>query len=139
MNKDDIQTLIVPFYRRALTVNTETTSAAVLERVLAEGFQSINGQETKSKAVLIKQVEFFWKLIPDLVWEPQDFVVGEGKVAVRSVATGSPKGAFMGMELDGSRSFKIDTIDIHEIKDGQIVRVHHLEDWATAMKQLAGK
>ncbi len=139
MNKDDIQTLIVPFYRRALTVNTETTSTAVLERVLADDFQSVNGQETKSKAVLIKQVEFFWKLIPNLAWEPQDFVVGEGKVAVRSVATGSPKGAFMGMELDGSRSFKMDTIDIHEIQDGKIARVYHLEDWATALKQLAGK
>lgn len=43
---------------------------------------------------------------------------------------------FMGMELDGSRSFKIDTTDIHDIESGQIVRVHHLEDWATGIKQL---
>jgi hypothetical protein len=45
-------------------------------RILAEGFQSINSQETKSKAALIKQVAFFWTLIPDLVWEPKDMVIG---------------------------------------------------------------
>lgn len=45
----------------------------------------------------------------------------------------------MGMELNGTRSFKLDTIDIHEIVNGKIARVHHLEDWATALKQLAAK
>ena len=72
------------------------------------------------------------------MWAVQDMVIGADgkKIVVRSVATGSPKGNFMGIELDGSKSFKIDTTDIHEIENGQIVRVHHLEDWATAMKQL---
>lgn len=50
-------------------------------------------------------------------------------------ASGSPKGSFMGLDLDGSKSFKIDTIDIHEIESGKIVRVHHLDDWATAIQQ----
>lgn len=138
MTKDDIQAIVTPFYHKALTVNQETTSSAVLEKILADNFQSINSQEVKDKTTLIKQVEFFWRLIPDLKWEPQDLVIeaGGNKVVVRSVATGSPKGNFMGIELDGSKSFKIDTIDIHDIKHGQIVRVHHLEDWATAIKQL---
>ncbi|MBL8720641.1 MAG: ester cyclase [Myxococcales bacterium] len=138
MNKDEIQAIVAPFYREALTVNPRTTSTAVLERILADDFQSINGQETKAKAALVKQVEFFWKLIPDLRWEPQDMVNEGNKVVVRSVASGSPKGAFMGLELDGSKSFRIDTIDIHEIENGKIVRVHHLEDWATAIRQLKG-
>ena len=139
MNPNDIQAIVTPFYTQALTVNTETSSStAVLERVLADNFQSINSQEVKDKATLIKQVGFFWQLIPDLKWEPQDLIIGvDGKkVVVRAVATGSPKGNFMGMELDGSKSFKIDTTDIHEIENGQIVRVHHLEDWTTAIKQL---
>lgn len=136
MTNEAVRAIVTPFYEHALTVNPETTPTAVLERILAPGFQSNNGQETKPKAVLIKQVEHFWKLIPDLKWEPRDFVVDGARVAVRSVASGSPKGSFMGLELDGSKSFKIDTIDIHEIEGGQIVRVYHLEDWATAMKQL---
>lgn len=136
MNKEEAQAIVAPFYRQALTVNTETTSTPVLEKILADEFQSINSQETKPKAALIKQVEAFWKLIPDLKWEPKDMVIGDNKVVVRSVASGSPNGPFMGMTLDGTKSFKIDTTDIHEIENGRIVRVHHLEDWATAMKQL---
>ncbi len=138
MTKDEVQAIIAPFYKQALTVNSETTSAAVLEKILADSFQSINSQGTKDKATLIQQVAGFWKLIPDLVWAPQDLVIGvDGKkVVVRAVATGSPKGNFMGMECDGRKSFKIDTTDIHEVENGQIVRVHHLEDWATGMRQL---
>ena len=42
----------------------------------------------------------------------------------------------MGVDTNGSKSFEIMTIDIHKVVDGQIVEVHHLEDWVTAMKQL---
>ena len=140
MTDHALQALVTPFYTQALTVNTATTSTAVLERLLAPGFQSVNSQETKDKATLIKQVGSFWQLIPDLVWAPQDFVVSQDgkKVVVRAIASGSPKGNYMGIELDGSKSFRIDSTDIHEIENGQIVRVHHLEDWATGMKQLKG-
>lgn len=140
MTKDEVHRIVSPFYRQALTVNTDSTPAAVLDRILAPDFQSINSQEVKDKATLIKQVGFFWQLIPDLVWAPQDVVIGADgkKVVVRAVATGTPKGNFMGLDCDGSRSFKIDTTDIHEVENGQIVRVHHLEDWATALRQLKG-
>lgn len=138
MTTHDVSAIVGSFYNRALTVNTETTPSAVLETLLADSFQSINSQETKDKATLIRQVGFFWVLIPNLVWEPVETVIGADgkKIVVRSVASGSPKGNFMGLDLDGSKSFKIDTTDIHEIESGQIVRVHHLEDWATALKQL---
>ena len=128
MTKDEVQAIVAPFYKKALTVNTETTSTAVLEKILADNFQSLNGNEVKDKATLIKQLVFFWQLIPDLTWTPQDLVIGQDgkKVVVRCIATGSPKGNFMGIECDGSKSFKIDSIDIHEIENGQISRVHHL-------------
>jgi predicted ester cyclase len=139
MTHEEVHAIVAPFYTHALTVNTQTSSTEVLNRILADNFQSLNGQETKTKAVLIKQVEFFWKLIPNLKWEPQDFVVSGNKVVVRSIASGSPIGSFMGLQLDGSKSFRIDTIDIHEVEGGQVVRVYHLEDWATAIKQLSAK
>lgn len=137
ITQEEARALVVPFYTQALTVNPESGSTAVLERILAPGFQSINSQQVKTRAELIKQIEIFWKLIPDLKWEPQDVVIGGNKVVVRSIASGSPSGSFMGLLLDGSRSFRIDTIDIHEIEGGQIARVHHLEDWATALRQLS--
>ncbi len=136
MNRTEATAIVEQFYGKALTVNTETTPTAVLGRLLADDFASQNGQETKGKATLIQQVEGFWKLIPDLAWKIQEVLVDGTKIVVRSVASGSPKGPFMGKQLDGSRSFKIDTIDIHELEGGRIARVYHLEDWATALRQL---
>lgn len=58
------------------------------------------------------------------------------RVIVRSIASGSPRGDFMGMSMDGSKSFKVMTIDIHTVEGSQVKQVYHLEDWATAIKQL---
>jgi predicted ester cyclase len=131
------EAIVLPFYTGALTVNAETRPTRVLAELLADDFESIDSHERKNKETLIKQVEFFWKLIPDLKWTPEDVIVAGDKVVVRSVATGSPKGAFMGLALDGSRSFRIDTTDIHELAGSRIQRVRHLEGWAPALKQLA--
>lgn len=138
MKPMDPSQLVSRFYTEALTVNRKTTPTAVFEQILAPSFQSVNSQEVKDRATLSNQIEGIWKGIPNLVWAIQDIVVSHdgAKVVVRSVATGTPKGMFMGMDLPGTKSFKMDTIDIHEVKDGKIARVHHLEDWATAMKQL---
>lgn len=42
----------------------------------------------------------------------------------------------MGIPCDGTKSFGIMTIDIHTVENGQIKKVHHLEEWTTAMMQL---
>jgi predicted ester cyclase len=138
MTNEETKATVLPFYTKALTVNRETSSTAVLQQLLADDFQSVDSHERKNKETLIKQVEFFWKLIPNLKWEPQDVVVSGDKVVVRSVASGSPNGNFMGLALDGTKSFRIDTIDIHDVVRGQIARVYHLEGWAAALKQLGG-
>jgi predicted ester cyclase len=129
---------LVAFYRKALTVNSDTTPAAVLSDILADNFISNGSVDSKTKEQLIGQVGFFWKLIPDLKWEPQDIVADGDKYVVRSIATGTPNGDFMGLPTDGTKSFKIMTIDIHRFEDGKDVEVYHLEDWGTAMKQLKG-
>lgn len=137
----DLKALVRRFYDRALTVDPQGDSglaAAELNALLAEDFESINSAETKGKAVLIKQVQRFWSLIPDLKWAPQEILQDGDKVIVRSIASGSPKGDFMGLSLDGSRSFRMMTIDIHTVENGCIRRVHHLEEWTTAIKQLKG-
>lgn len=133
---ESIHQIVAPFYQQALTVNPGMNPAEVLERILADDFQSINSQEVKDKATLIKQIGFFWKLIPNLTWVPQDQIVEGNKAVIRSVASGTPVGSFMGIECDGSKSFKIDTTDIHEFANDRIARAWHLEDWATAMRQL---
>lgn len=136
MDRTAHPSIVAEFYGKALTVNPWTTPTAVLERLLADDFVSVNGQETKPKATLIRQVEGFWKLIPDLTWAIQDVLVDGDRFVVRSIASGSPKGPFMGMSLDGSRTFRIDTIDIHEVREGRLARAYHIEDWMTAIRQL---
>ncbi|MDX2191000.1 MAG: hypothetical protein SFY32_14160 [Bacteroidota bacterium] len=64
---------LTAFYRKALTVNTETTPAAVLSPILADNFVSKGSVESKTKEQLIGQVGFFWKLIPDLTWNPTNY------------------------------------------------------------------
>ena len=127
---------LTAFYRKALTVNTETTPKAVLTEVLSDSFLSSGSVDSKGKPALIGQVEFFWKLIPDLKWEPQELINEGNKYVVRSIASGTPNGDFMGLPTDGTKSFQIMTIDVHTMENEKIQSVHHLEDWSTAMKQL---
>jgi len=127
---------VMAFYEKALTVNSTTRPTAVLTPVLADDFLSSGSVESKNKEQLLGQLEFFWKLIPNLKWEPQDIINEGNKFVVRSIASGNPSGDFMGLPTDGTKAFKIMTIDIHNVKDGKILNVHHLEDWGTAMKQL---
>jgi predicted ester cyclase len=57
-------------------------------------------------------------------------------VIVRSIFSGSPKGEFMGLTLDGTKSFSTISIDIHTVENGQIKAVYHVEEWSTAIAQL---
>ncbi|MDD2798485.1 MAG: ester cyclase [Bacteroidales bacterium] len=127
---------LIAFYRKCLTVNPETNTNETLSEILADTFISSGSVDSKTKEQLIGQIGFFWKLIPDLKWEPQEMVIEGNKYVVRSFASGTPNGDFMGLPTDGTKSFKIMTIDCHTIENGKIQSVHHLEDWATAMKQL---
>ncbi|MCI0553770.1 MAG: ester cyclase [Anaerolineae bacterium] len=76
-------------------------------------------------------------MIPDLKWEPQEMIQEGNRVIVRSMASGTPNGDFMGVKATGAKSFKIMTIDIHTVENGKVVEVYHLEDWPTAIKQLS--
>lgn len=137
----DLKALVRPFYDSCLTVTPGQDAsrvATILGELLANDFKSINAAETKTKAQLIGQVQFFWKLVPDLKWHIDELLVDGNKVVVRSTASGTPKGEFFGMPVDGTRSFRIMTIDIHTIVERQVAQVHHLEEWTTAMKQLKG-
>jgi predicted ester cyclase len=133
---DPLKKLVATFYNDCLTVNDKTNTNEVLEKLLADDFQSINAKETKGKAQLIGQVAGFWKLMPDMKWEIKDMVQEGNQVVVRSEFSASPKGNFMGMELDGTKTFKTMAMDMHTIENGQLKTVFHIEEWSTAIGQL---
>ena len=136
----DLKSIVLPFYEKALTVNTETNPADVLKGLLANDFVSYGTVDNKTTDELIGQLQFFWVMIPDLVWAPQEIIESGNQVVVRSKITGtpnSPEGKFFGVPTDGSKSFETMSIDIHTIENGKITKVNHIEDWATALKQVS--
>jgi predicted ester cyclase len=106
----------------------------------SEGWESVGDYSGKNKSrdAFIGQMGFFSQLIPDLDWSVQAMHQDGDVVTVRSRATGTPNGPFFGVNGEG-RSFDILTIDIHELENGVIVRTYHVEDWATALRQLSGQ
>ncbi len=134
---ENLKDIVAPFYTQCLTVNADTNVAEKMSQILADSFQSKGSTEIKTKEQLIGQIQFFWKLVPDLKWEIQEMIQEGNQVVVRSSASGTPNGNFMGVQADGTKSFKTMTIDIHTVQNGQVVEVHHLEDWSTAIKQLS--
>ncbi len=133
---EDLKEIVRPFYTQCLTVNTEANVAEIMSKLLADSFQSVNSAESKGKTQLTGQVQGFWKMIPNLKWEPQEMLQDGNRVIVRSLASGNPQGNFMGIECDGSKAFSIMTIDIHTVENGHITHVFHVEEWTTGMKQL---
>lgn len=134
---ENIKEIVRPFYTKCLTVNPTTNVAEAMGKLLSDSFQSLGSADVKTKQQLIGQIQFFWKLVPDLKWEIQEMIQQGNQVVVRCLASGTPNGDFMGTSTNGSKSFQIMTIDIHTVENSQVVKVHHLEDWDTAMCQLA--
>lgn len=129
--------LITSLYEKALTVNAETTPAEVLNEILASDYKSVGSIENKTKEQLIGQLGFFWKVVPNLQWKAQEILkVAKNRYVVRGMASGNPNGDFMGLATNGSGAFTIMTVDIHTVENGKIMQTYHVEDWATAIRQL---
>jgi steroid delta-isomerase-like uncharacterized protein len=134
----DLKEIIEPLYTHCLTVNADTNLAERMDRILADTFQSVGSVDVKTKEQLTGQIQFFWKMVLDLKWQIQEMFQDGNRVIVRSRASGTPNGDFMGLPTNGSKSFNIMTIDIHTVENGRVVRVYHPEDWLTSMQQLKG-
>lgn len=74
-------------------------------------------------------------VFPNLKIEISDVLQDGNKVAVRSEISGTQKATLMGFPAK-NRKMTIQAIDIHELKDGKIVRTWHTEDWLTGLRQL---
>jgi len=126
------------FYDLLSNPGSESHVASFVDATSAE-WESVGNYSGKNKSrdAFLGQMGFFDQLIPDLEWSVQAMHQDGDFVTVRSRATGTPSGPLFGVDGEG-RSFDILTIDIHELDDGKIIRTHHVEDWAGALKQLSG-
>jgi steroid delta-isomerase-like uncharacterized protein len=110
---------------------------ALLERVLSEKWVDIPpapGQPAgpgRREAILAELTTAF----PDLTIRIEEVLQDGNKVIVRSEIAGTQRSAFAGFPAK-NRKMAIQAIDIHEFKDGKIVRTWHTEDWMTGLHQL---
>ncbi len=127
------------FYDLLSNPGSESHAAAFVA-VTADSWVSVGDYsgDNKSRDAFLGQIGGFSQLMPDLNWAVQSMHDAGDFVTVRSRATGTPVAPFFGVDGEG-RSFDIMTIDVHEIEDGKIVRSYHVEDWAGALQQLAGR
>lgn len=137
MNRDTARAIIAPFYD-ALTAPASKDVRALVEGLTSPDWRSFSGEGvSKGREEFIQQVTGFGRLIPDLVWEIKEVLADGDTIVVRSEASGTPAADFMGVPRSGRR-FAVMTIDIHTLVDGKLVRAHHVEDWAGALRQLRG-
>jgi len=110
---------------------------ALLERILDERWVDIPAPADQpagpkgGKALLAALTRTF----PDLNLAIQDVLQDGDKIVVRAAMTGTQREAFMGLPPSNAR-LSIQVIDIHEFKDGKIVRTWHSEDWLSGLVQL---
>ncbi len=138
MTVEQARKQVMPFYDMLNQPATKDLKA-LSEQALSPEWKSYSSEtDFKGRDGFVAQVGGFGKLIPDLKWDIKDVLVDGNRIIVRSEASGTPVGSFFGVTPTG-RSFKIMTIDIHTIKDGKAITAHHVEDWASALRQLSAK
>jgi len=110
---------------------------ALLERVLNEKWVDIPPAPNQppgvegAKQILVELTTAF----PDLKIKIEDVLQDGNKIIVRSEISGTQRNPLMGFPAK-NRKMAIQAIDIHEFKDGKIVRTWHTEDWLTGLHQL---
>ena len=110
---------------------------ALLDRIVSENWidiPSASGQPpgpAGARQILAELTTAF----PDLDIKIEDALQEGNKVIVRSMISGTQRGALMGFPAK-NRKMSIQAIDIHEFKEGKIVRTWHTEDWMSGLHQL---
>jgi steroid delta-isomerase-like uncharacterized protein len=110
---------------------------ALVDKLLSEDWVDIPaapGQPPGPKGVAQLLVELT-TTFPDFQVIPAEILQDGDKVIVRSEITGTQRGPFMGFPAK-NRKMTIQAIDIHEFRDGRIIRTWHTEDWMTGLRQL---
>lgn len=135
LNQDKAKAIVAPFYQ---ALNAGNDAVTLINSATSENWVSCGGNDDSTcfpRDTVAPKIAGFGKIIPDLKWEIKETYVSGDNIIVRGEASGTPSVDFMGVP-HGGKSFNIMSIDIHTVKDGKIVRSHHVEDWMNAVKQL---
>jgi len=136
----ELKATVQNFYDALSTTPTDETAAKAATYMANDWASVPTPPGGAGLSGYVQTLHMFHGMIPDLKWTVEEMLVDGNRVIVRSTATGtpnSPEGYFFGVPTDGSKSFEIQTIDIHTVVDGKLVSAFHTEDWATAIQQVS--
>lgn len=137
--KADDKAVVTAFYTQLLSAPNSADIEQRVAKVVVDKWVSIpTPRGGKDAAGLVKSLKGFGAAIPDLKWSVQEILKDGNRYTVRGIATGTPTKQFFGVEPSG-KSFEIMTIDIHTVENGRITKSYHVEEWATAIRQLSAK
>lgn len=117
-----------------------TGDVSVYSRILTDDWvdDALQPGQVSGRAGFTPVIQYFRSTMPDLHVENLDITASGDRVVVRSIISGTPISAFLGVPPNGHKiSFR--AIDIHQIKNGRIVYTWHLEDLFSAAAQLSAK
>jgi predicted ester cyclase len=109
----------------------------LLDQVLAPEWEDIplNPGQKAGRDGFKPMIGGFNQTISGLKITNDEIIEAGDKVVVRSTIEGTQAGPFAGFPSKG-RPFKIMAIDIHQFKDGKVVKTWHIEDWLSGLFQM---
>eukprot|EP01012_Entosiphon_sulcatum_P057035 TRINITY_DN80752_c0_g1_i1.p1 TRINITY_DN80752_c0_g1~~TRINITY_DN80752_c0_g1_i1.p1 ORF type:complete len:161 (+),score=17.36 TRINITY_DN80752_c0_g1_i1:264-746(+) len=135
---DPNEITIRKFYQ-LLNADHAAKAESISKGIFAKDWKSYgNNEEFRPGGgpAFLKFTSEVFQSVPDLTWTIKEIIKSGNQYTVRSEASGTPKGTFLGIPAKGKK-FKIMAIDIHTIVNGKIIKSYHLEDWSSAAQQLS--
>lgn len=114
-----------------------TKNSELLESILDDQWQDLPADPNHpvGKKEVGGLLTHLTTVFPDFNCEIKDILQDGDKIIVRSVLSGKQHTDFMGFTSKG-RSMSIQAVDIHEFRNGKIIRTWHTEDWLSGLSQL---
>ena len=109
----------------------------LLDKILAPEWEDVppNEGQAVGRDAFKPFVGGFHKLFPDLKVVNEDIIDAGDKVVVRSTISGTQAAPFAGFPSKG-KPFSVMAIDIHQFKDGKVVKTWHIENWLSGLFQM---
>lgn len=137
---DQNENTIRKFYQ-LLNADQASKAESISKGIFASDWKSYGNNEDFRPGggpAFLKFASQVFQTVPDLKWTIKEIVKSGNEYTVRSEASGTPKGTFLGVPASGKK-FTIMAIDIHTVVNGEIIKSYHLEDWSSAIQQLSAK
>jgi predicted SnoaL-like aldol condensation-catalyzing enzyme/predicted ester cyclase len=133
---EEARRIVAPLYD-ALNEPGKKDVAALLAKAAHADYRSHHtNEEFLTREQLADVFKGIGASVPDLKWVVKDLQVIGDQVIVRGEATGTPIAEFWGAKPTG-KGFKTMAIDIFTVRNGKLASAYHVENWMTALQQMA--